>query len=323
MDTCKAANLYATHPADFMTYVNPPIGKGTPVPGPLKPMMAIPTTAGTGSETTGVTIFDYLEMGAKTGIASRALRPIRGLIDPDNTRSLPRMVAACTGLDQLTHALEAITALPFNQRPAPEQPRLRPAYQGANPISHVWASRAVEMIATDLVRVFDNPADDSARGQVLLAATYAGIGFGNSGVHLAHGMSYPVSGMVRNYVPKGYPPGHPIVPHGMAVCLNAPAVFRFTAPANPPMHLYAAKLMGRDVSKARPEEAGEILAGAIIDLMRKVGMPNGLAAVGFGPQDVDKMVEGTLPQHRVTKLSPRPAGPEDLRQLFLDSMKLW
>jgi hydroxyacid-oxoacid transhydrogenase len=323
MDTCKAANLYATHPADFMTYVNPPIGKGTPVPGPLKPMMAIPTTAGTGSETTGVTIFDYLEMGAKTGIASRALRPIRGLIDPDNTRSLPRMVAACTGLDQLTHALEAITALPFNQRPAPEQPRLRPAYQGANPISHVWASRAVEMIATDLVRVFDNPADDSARGQVLLAATYAGIGFGNSGVHLAHGMSYPVSGMVRNYVPKGYPPGHPIVPHGMAVCLNAPAVFRFTAPANPPMHLYAAKLMGRDVSKARPEEAGEILAGAIIDLMRKVEMPNGLAAVGFGPQDVDKMVEGTLPQHRVTKLSPRPAGPEDLRQLFLDSMKLW
>jgi len=323
MDTCKAANLYATHPADFMTYVNPPVGKGTPVPGPLKPMMAIPTTAGTGSETTGVTIFDYLEMGAKTGIASRALRPIRGLIDPDNTRSLPRMVAACTGLDQLTHALEAITALPFNQRPAPEQPRLRPAYQGANPISHVWASRAIEMIATDLVRVFDNPADDSARGQVLLAATYAGIGFGNSGVHLAHGMSYPVSGMVRNYVPEGYPPGHPIVPHGMAVCLNAPAVFRFTAPANPPMHLYAAKLMGRDVSKARPEEAGEILAGAIIDLMRKVGMPNGLAAVGFGPQDVDKMVEGTLPQHRVTKLSPRPAGPEDLRQLFLDSMKLW
>jgi len=323
MDTCKAANLYATHPADFMTYVNPPIGKGTPVPGPLKPMMAIPTTAGTGSETTGVTIFDYLEMGAKTGIASRALRPIRGLIDPDNTRFLPRMVAACTGLDQLTHALEAITALPFNQRPAPEQPRLRPAYQGANPISHVWASRAIEMIATDLVRVFDNPADDSSRGQVLLAATYAGIGFGNSGVHLAHGMSYPVSGMVRNYVPEGYPPGHPIVPHGMAVCLNAPAVFRFTAPANPPMHLYAAKLMGRDISKARPEEAGEILAGAIIDLMRKVGMPNGLAAVGFGPQDVDKMVEGTLPQHRVTKLSPRPAGPEDLRQLFLDSMKLW
>jgi hydroxyacid-oxoacid transhydrogenase len=323
MDTCKAANLYATWPADFMTYVNPPIGKGTPVPGPLKPMMAIPTTAGTGSETTGVAIFDYLEMGAKTGIASRALRPIRGLIDLNNTRTMPRMVAACTGLDQLTHALEALTTLPFNRRPAPEHPRLRPAYQGANPISHVWASRATEMISKNLVRTMEDLSDDEARGEVLLAATYAGIGFGNGGLHLAHGMSYPVSGMVKNYVPEGYPPGHPLIPHGMAVCLNAPAVFRFTAPADPGLHLYAAKLMGCDVSRARPEEAGEILAGAIIDIMRKVGLPNGLGAVGFGPGDVDKLVEGTLPQHRVTKLSPRPAGPEELRQLFLDSMKLW
>jgi hydroxyacid-oxoacid transhydrogenase len=323
MDTCKAANLYATHPADFMTYVNPPVGKGTPVPGPLKPMMAIPTTAGTGSETTGVAIFDFLEMKAKTGIASRALRPIRGIIDPDNTRTLPRMAAACTGLDQLTHALEAMTALPYHQRPAPDHPRLRPAYQGANPISDVWASRAVEMISRSLVRVIENPADDDARGEVLLAATYAGIGFGNGGVHLAHGMSYPVSGMVRDYVPEGYPKGHPLVPHGMAVCLNAPAVFRFTAPANPKLHLRAAELMGRDVSGARPEEAGEILANTIIDLMRRVGMPNGLTAVGFGPGDVDKLVEGTLPQHRVTKLSPRPAGPEELKRLFLDSMTLW
>jgi hydroxyacid-oxoacid transhydrogenase len=325
MDTCKAANLYATHPADFMTYVNPPIGKGVPVPGPLKPMMAIPTTAGTGSETTGVTIFDYLEMKAKTGIAHRALRPIRGIIDLDNTRTMPPMVAACTGLDQLTHALEALTTLPYNKRPAPEHPRLRPAYQGANPISDVWAARAVEMIAANLLRAMQDPSDDEARGQVLLAATYAGIGFGNGGLHLAHGMSYPVSGMgmARSYTPEGYPPGHPIIPHGMAVCLNAPAVFRFTAPANPALHLHAAKLMGCDVSKAKPEEAGDILANAIIEIMRQVGMPNGLKAVGFGPQDVDKLVEGTLPQHRVTKLSPRPAGAEDLRQLFLDSMTLW
>jgi hydroxyacid-oxoacid transhydrogenase len=179
------------------------------------------------------------------------------------------------------------------------------------------------MISKNLVRVVEHPADDQARGEVLLAATYAGIGFGNGGVHLAHGMSYPVSGMVRGYVPEGYPPGHPIVPHGMAVCLNAPAVFRFTAQADPGLHLYCAQLMGRDVSRAKPEEAGEILAGAIVDLMRKVGMPNGLKAVGFGPQDVDKLVEGTLPQHRVTKLSPRPAGPEELRQLFLNAMTLW
>jgi hydroxyacid-oxoacid transhydrogenase len=179
------------------------------------------------------------------------------------------------------------------------------------------------MISRHLVRVIQDPADDEARGEVLLAATYAGIGFGNGGVHLAHGMSYPVSGMVRNYIPDGYPPGHPLIPHGMAVVLNAPAVFRFTAPANPELHLYAAKLMGKDISGAAPEDAGEMLSSAIIELMQQVGMPNGLRAVGFGPEDVDQLVAGTLPQHRVTKLSPRPASKEDLKQLFLDSLTLW
>jgi len=323
IDTAKAANLYATYPADFMTYVNPPVGKGDPVPGPLKPLVAVPTTAGTGSETTGVAIFDFLEMNAKTGIAHRALRPLKGIVDPNNTRTLPKMVAACTGLDQLTHALEALTALPYNQRPAPEHPKMRPAYQGANPISNIWASRAIEMISQHLVRVVEDPSDDEARGEILLAATYAGIGFGNGGVHLAHGMSYPVSGMVRSYVPEGYPPHHPLIPHGMAVVLNAPAVFRFTAPANPQLHLYAAQLMGKDISGASAGDAGEILAGAVVEMMRKVGMPNGLRAVGYGPDDIGKLVEGTLPQHRVTKLSPRPASAEDLKTLFLDSMTLW
>ena len=158
---------------------------------------------------------------------------------------------------------------------------------------------------------------------MLLAAAFAGVGFGNAGVHLPHGMSYPVSGMVRDFKPEGYPTDHPIIPHGMSVILNAPAVFRFTAPANPERHLYAAGLMGVDVATARAEEAGDLLAGAIIDLMRKIGMPNGLKAVGFSPDDVPRLVEGTLPQHRVTKLSPRPAGADELRQLFLDSMTLW
>jgi len=323
IDTAKVANLYSTYPDDFMAYVNAPIGQGRPIPGALKPLVAIPTTAGTGSETTGVAIFDLLEMRAKTGIAHRALRPVKGIVDPDNTRTLPAMVAACTGLDVLTHALESITALPYNKRPVPENPKMRAAYQGANPISDIWASRAIEMLSQNLVRVVEDSSDDEARAQVILAATFAGIGFGNAGCHLPHGMSYPVSGMVREYIPDGYPPDTPIVPHGMAVALHAPAVFRFTAPANPELHLYAAGLMGHDTTGADPKDAGEILANAIVQLMRKVGMPNGLRAVGFGPDDVDKLVEGTLPQHRVTKLSPIPAGAEDLRRLFVDSMTLW
>ena len=323
MDTAKVANLYTTYPADFLTYVNAPIGQGQPVPGPLKPLIAIPTTAGTGSETTGVAIFDFLEMHTKTGIAHRALRPVMGIVDPHNTRTLPQMAAACTGFDILCHALESLTALPYHQRPAPAHPGLRPAYQGANPISDVWAARAIQMASQNIARVVEDPADDEARGQMLLAASFAGIGFGNAGVHLIHGMSYPVSGMVRDYIPDGYVSDQPIIPHGMAVVLNAPAVFRFTAPADPELHLYAAGLMGVETSGADPNDAGELLVGAMTDLMRRTGIPNGLSAVGYGPDDVPEMVAGTMPQHRVTKLCPRPFDEADLERLFLDSMTCW
>jgi len=323
IDTAKAANLYATYPADLLAYVNQPIGEGRPVPGPLKPLIAIPTTAGTGSETTGTAIFDLVEMHAKTGIASRMLRPARGIIDSDNTRSLPPLVVACTGLDVLSHALESFTALPFDRRPAPEDPGARPSYQGANPISDVWATRAIEMVAANLVRAVRDPSDDEAREQMLLAATFAGIGFGNAGVHLPHGMSYPVAGMVRQFRPPGYTVDHPLIPHGMAVILNAPAVFRYTAAIDPRRHLQAARLMGVDTAGVDEDRAGEVLAGALIALMREVGMPNGLRGVGFGPDDVDGLVAGTLPQHRVTKLSPRPASAEDLRRLFLDALSYW
>jgi hydroxyacid-oxoacid transhydrogenase len=323
MDTAKAANLYSTYPADFFDYVNPPIGRGIPVPGRLKPIICIPTTAGTGSETTGVAIFDYKEMHAKTGIAHRALRPSLGILDPENTRTMPKMIAASTGLDVLSHALESFTAIPYDRRPAPESPAKRPAYQGANPISDVWASRAIQMVSQNIVRATHDPEDDEARAQMLQASAFAGVGFGNAGVHLPHGMSYPVSSMVRSYVPEGVNSDHPIIPHGMSVILNAPAVFRFTASSSPERHLRAAELMGVDVRGAAPEDAGEILANAIIDLMKKTGVPNGLSAIGFTPDDVDKLVEGTLPQHRVTKLSPRPASADDFRQLFQDSMVLW
>jgi hydroxyacid-oxoacid transhydrogenase len=323
MDTAKAANLFATYPAPLLTYVNPPIGEGKPVPGPLKPLIAIPTTAGTGSETTGVAIFDFEPLHAKTGIAHRALRPALGIVDPDNTRTMPPMVAACSALDVLSHAVESFTALPYDKRPAPENPAHRPAYQGANPISDVWASKAMDVMARSIARAVDDPSDDEARGEMLLAAAYAGIGFGNAGVHLPHGMSYPVSGMVRDYVPAGYPDDHPIVPHGMSVILNAPAVFRWTAQADPERHLLAARLLGAETRGAAAEDAGEILASQIEKIMRRVGMPNGLSAVGLGADDVDALVAGTLPQHRVTKLSPRPATAEDMRELFLTAMRYW
>src|SRR5438445_183206 len=323
IDTAKAANLYSTYPADFLAYVNAPIGKGKPVPGPLKPLIAVPTTAGTGSETTGVAIFDYTPLHAKTGIAHRRLKPLLGILDPENTRSMPAQVAATSGFDVLSHAIESYTALPFQRRPRPERPVLRPAYQGSNPISDVWSLEALRWVSKYLVRAVEDPDDDEAREKMQLAASYAGVGFGNAGVHLPHGMSYPVSGQVRTYRAPGYDVPHALVPHGFSVILNAPAVFRFTAPANPARHLEAAEALGADVTGVRAGDAGKVLADRITWFMRELNAPNGLRAIGYSSSDIPALVEGTLPQHRVTKLSPRPAGPEELSTLFEEAMVAW
>jgi len=323
IDTAKAANLYSCYPADFLDYVNPPIGKGKPVPGPLKTLIAIPTTAGTGSETTGVSIFDFVRMHAKTGIAHRRLKPTLGLLDPENTRTLPPAVAASTGLDVLSHAVESYTTLPFDKRPLPARPILRPAYQGSNPISDVWSLEALRLVATYLRRAVADTTDNEARAAMLLAASYAGIGFGNAGLHLPHGMSYAVSGQVRDYRAPGYLVAHPLVPHGVSVILNAPAAFRFTSPACPERHLKVAEILGAKVNSARLEDAGKILADQIIGFMQDLRIPNGLRGLGYQSSDIPALVEGTLPQHRVTKLSPRPFEPEDLAQIFSDAMVAW
>ena len=271
----------------------------------------------------GVSIFDLTRLHAKTGIASRLLKPTLGLVDPENTRTLPPEVAASSGLDILSHALESFTAVPYTARPRPDRPSLRPAYQGSNPISDLWSLQAMRLVNQFLVRAVEDPGDDEARANMLLAASYAGIGFGNAGVHLPHGMSYPVSGQVRDYRAPGYAADHPLVPHGVSVILNAPAVFRFTAAANPGRHLAAAEALGADDRQRQAADAGEILADRITWFMQRLNVPNGLRAVGYTTADIPALVEGTLPQHRVTKLSPLPAGPEDLARLFERAMVAW
>ncbi|MCL6504302.1 MAG: iron-containing alcohol dehydrogenase [Pirellulales bacterium] len=328
IDTAKAANLYATWPADFLTYVNAPLGEGKPVPGPLRPLIAIPTTAGTGSEATGVAIFDCLSVKAKTGIAHRRLRPTLGIVDPENLRTLPRLVAASSGIDVICHALESYTAIPYTARQRPAGPLLRPAYQGSNPVADVWSLQALRLAAQYLPRLCADPSDAEARQAMGLAAAYAGIGFGNAGVHLCHGMSYPVSSLVRDYRAPGYPQDHPLVPHGISVALCAPAVFRFTGCAAPQRHLEAlAALLGRSVQAVAEEvpagQAGEALAQEVAGWIRRLGLPNGLAALGFTREDAPALARGTLPQHRVTRLSPRPADESDLQRLFEASLEIW
>jgi hydroxyacid-oxoacid transhydrogenase len=323
IDTCKAANLYATHPADFLTYVNKPIGEGQQIPGPLKPHIACPTTAGTGSEVTGIAIFDLVSLKAKTGIASHALRPTEAIVDPDCTASLPSEVVASAGLDVLSHALESYTARPYVRRRAPERPSLRPMSQGANPWSDLGCRESLRVLGRYLERAVSDASDGEAREQMMWAATLAGIAFGNAGVHAPHGMAYAVAGLVRDFRPSGYPADEPLVPHGMAVILNAPSSFRFTAEANPERHLEGALLLGADTRGAGATDAGEVLADELIRIMRAVGMPNGLSAVGYTEDDAGALTEGAFPQQRLLQNAPREMTKPVLGDLFRRAMRYW
>lgn len=323
IDTCKAANLYATYPAEFLDYVNAPIGNGRPVPGPLAPHVACPTTSGTGSEVTGIAIFDLLSMRAKTGIAHPRLRPSEALIDADATDTLPGEVVACSGLDVLSHALESYTARPYTRRPAPATPLARPMSQGANPWSDLGCGEALRLLGTYLVRAVRDTRDREAREQVMWAATLAGIAFGNAGVHAPHGMSYAVAGLVRDFKPRGYPQSDAMVPHGMSVIVNAPAVFRRLAETAPQRHLQAAAWLGADTRGATPENAGEVLGARLIELMRAIDMPNGLSGVGYAASDVDALVAGAFPQQRLLANAPRPIDKPLLAELFTAALRYW
>lgn len=322
IDTCKAALLYATYPADFLTYVNKPVGAGEAVPGPLPPHVACPTTSGTGSETTGIAVCDVLALEAKTGIASRRLRPSLALVDPACTATLPAGVVAASGFDVLCHALESYTARPHHARPRPDRPSSRPMSQGSNPWSDLGSLEALRLGGLFLERAVRDASDAEAREKLAWAATLAGIAFGNAGVHLPHGMAYAVAGLVRDFHMAGYPDGAPMVPHGVSVVLGAPSVFRFTASSCPERHLEGAALLGADVRGAAPADAGEILAAALERIMRRTGIPHGLAAIGYGDGDVDALVRGTIVQKRLLDNAPVAVAEPELAALFRGAMHL-
>jgi len=323
MDTAKAANLYATYPADFLAYVNAPVGEGRAVPGPLEPHIACPTTCGTGSECTGIAVFDLLSMKAKTGIASRRLRPSLALIDPMTTHTLPANVVACSAFDVLAHALESYTAMPYTRRQRPAHPNQRPMSQGANPWSDVGCREALRLVGRYMVRGVADANDREAREQLMWAATLAGTAFGNSGVHVPHGMGYAVAGLVKDYRPAGYPAEEPIVPHGMSVIVNAPAVFRATAHACPDRHLDGAECLGADIRGAGEADAGEVLGARIVELMQATGIPNGIGGVGYGTGDIPALIEGTWPQQRLLKNAPMEIGRDHLHAMFEGALRYW
>lgn len=323
MDTAKAANLLSTHPDDLLAYVNAPLGWAKPVPGPLKPHLACPTTSGTGSETTGIAVCDLVDEKVKTGISHRYLKPSMAVVDPTTTHTLPGGVVASTGFDVFTHAIESFTARPYTTRPRPATPEARPPYQGANPFSDIGSMHAVRLGGRYLVRAVRDAHDHEARHAMMFAATLAGLAFGNAGVHLPHAMSYAVAGLRHDYILAGYEREAPMVPHGLSVVINAPAVFRFTAPAAPDRHLEVAEALGADVRDAGPQEAGPLLAERLAAMMRDCDLPNGLEGLGYGVDDIPALVKGTMAQQRLLVMAPRETGEAELAEIYRDAMRYW
>ena len=318
IDTAKAVNLLTTNPGELIDYVNPPVGGGRAPTEPLLPLVAVPTTTGTGSESTTICVLDVLAQHGKTGISHARLRPTTAVVDPDLTLTQPAMVTAAAGMDILCHALESYTARWYADFAA-KQPGERVPYCGANPISDLWSERAMSLLSVSFRAAVRDGSDREAREQMALAATFAGLGFGNAGVHVPHANAYPIAGRVRGYRPEGYPADEPIVPHGMAVSLTAPAAFRFTFAAAPERHLRAARLL----DPALTDDGPDALPAVLTALMRDIGLPNGLAEVGFGQADVDDLVEGALKQQRLLATAPREVTGDDLAEVFRDSMEHW
>jgi hydroxyacid-oxoacid transhydrogenase len=322
MDTCKASNLYSSYPADFLDYVNAPIGKAIPVPGELKPHIACPTTFGTASECTGIAIFDLLEMEAKTGIVSPRIRPNLGVLDPSVLSSLPPLVRAANGFDVFSHACESITARPYTHRPAPESSQKRPLNQGANPYSDMACLEAIKLVGEHIVQAVNEPVEENYDA-LMFAGMLAGIGFGNAGCHLPHGMSYAVAGLVKDYAPEGWPVDHPMVPHGISVIVNSPAVFRKTGPACAERHWQAAAAMGADLTDTKVEDGGDILADQILGMMRETGIPNGLSGVGYSMDDLDALTDRSYAQKRLIDNGPMPISRDELKEMFRDALSYW
>ncbi|MGN6331042.1 MAG: hydroxyacid-oxoacid transhydrogenase [Motilibacteraceae bacterium] len=320
IDTAKAVNLLTTNPGELMDYVNLPVGAGRAPTQPLKPLVAVPTTTGTGSESTTICVLDVLDLHVKTGIGHARLRPTLAVVDPLLTRSQPPMVTAASGMDILCHALESWTAKPYTDFER-KQPCERVPYCGANPVADMWSEKALALLARSFRTAVRDGDDVQARLDMAMAATFAGMGFGNAGVHIPHADAYPIAGRVKDFRPRDYPQDEPMVPHGMAVALTAPEAFRFTFPADPERHLRAAELLAPGAD--RPDDDAEVLPAALVALMRDVGLPNGIGGVGYDEGDVPGLVDGALKQQRLLATAPLPVTDEDLAGIFTRSLELW
>ncbi len=298
MDTAKLINLYTTYPADLYEYIPKPVGKGKAVTKPLKPLIAVPTTSGSGSETTCAAVMSLPELGLKVGILHEPMLPTLAIIDPLNMVSAPPSVTANAGMDALMHAIEAYTTKPYTANPN------KLIYSGSNPLTDSFAERAIELIGKYLRRAVYNGHDIEARLGMAIAAYSAGIAFGNAGVHVPHAVAHAIGGKKK-------------IPHGTCVSVAAPAILEFILPAVPEKLVRIAELLGESC-EGSIHNAAKKAPGALKRLMDDIGIPS-LGDLGFSEQDIPELVEKTLLLQRLLLLCPRNVTREDLEEILRKS----
>ena len=230
-------------------------------------------------------------------------------------------MTAAAGMDVLCHALETYTARPYNayERKEPEK---RVAYCGSNPISDIWTTQALRLLSGAFRKAVMTGQDVQARTDMMQAATFAGMGFGNAGVHIPHACAYPIAGRVKDYVPAGYigeDAAGPARPVRLADRAGGLPVHLCRRPRAPRARRLAARPARGGGGVDRPRTA----ARALTALMRDIGIPNGLNGVGYGEDDIPALVDGALKQERLLSISPRPVGQDDLDAIFRESLTNW
>ena len=320
IDTAKAVNLLTTNPGELMDYINAPVGKAQAPTERLLPLVAIPTTTGTGSESTTICVLDVLSLKVKTGISHPALRPTLAVVDPTLTASQPAMVTAASGMDILCHALESYTARWFADFDA-KRPEQRVPYCGANPIADMWSEKALSLLAGAF-----------RRGGARRLAT-AGPRADGDGRHLCRARlrqrrgAHPARQRLPDRRPGArLPPrrlpagrGDRAARHGrLADGAGRLRVHVRGLARAPPARSPAARSHALQ-RRHRPRRPARVLR----TLMRDIGIPNGLAAVGYAEADVDDLVQGSLQQQRLLATAPREVRGEDLATVFRASMEHW
>lgn len=323
IDTAKGALAVYQHGGNIIDYFAPPVGQAKPLAGPVLTHIACPTTSGTGSECTSITVIRVNSLNTKFVIANPYLLPTEAIVDPQCCDSLPANVVASTGFDLCCHALECFTARAYNQHATVADPNARQYIQGANPFSDMVAREALDIVNRYLVRGVNDKTDTKARDKLMWGATLAGIAFGNCGTHLPHAMSYGVTHLMSDITTEGYPIASPFVPHGISVVVNAPAIFQYTAEATQQRHMEGAHCLGADAKGATQDDAGEVLSKRLIELMRATHMPNGLTGVGFNQTHIKALAASSVRQARAIANAPRDSNVVDIENMYSNALSYW